>query len=62
MTLIPSIIAGAILFFAKKGKPDGYLGHLIQYYTTPGFYSAGAKSNNAEKKEFKIYEKKIRIT
>lgn len=37
---IPSVMLIA-LFFLKKGKPDRYLVHLIRYFTTPGFYSAG---------------------
>lgn len=57
MTFIPPAVAAAILFFAKRGKPDGYLAHLIRYYATPGFYSAGEGAKNAEQKRFKIYEK-----
>ncbi len=30
-----------LLFFVKRGKPDGFLQHLIQYYVKPAYYSAG---------------------
>lgn len=36
------LIAG-FLFFIKKGKPDRYLQHLIEFYSKPHLRSAGAK-------------------
>ena len=57
MTFIPPATAAGILFFAKRGKPDGYLVHLVHYYVTPGFYSAGEEAKNTKKKKVKIYEK-----
>lgn len=30
-----------VLYFVKKGKPDGYLQHLIQFKTRPSIYSGG---------------------
>ncbi len=31
-----------LLHFAKKGKPDGYIQHLIQFLLYPSYFSAGA--------------------
>ena len=45
------------LYFGKRNKPDGFLIHLIRYYLTPGYYSAGKLSQLGEKLESKIYEK-----
>ena len=61
MTVVPPLAAAAVLFIAKRNKPDGYLRHLVRYYTTPGFYSAGAEPKNAEKKRGKIYDDRIRV-
>ena len=47
MTLGPPLLLGGILFFCKRGKPDGYLMHLIRFHTSPGFYSAGAQEREA---------------
>jgi uncharacterized protein (DUF3820 family) len=30
-----------LLYFAKKGKPDGYLQHLVEFWLKPSFLSAG---------------------
>ena len=37
-----ALLAGA-LYFLKKGRPDNYLQHLGEFYSSPGIYSAGAK-------------------
>ena len=61
MTFVPSAVMAGVLFFAKRGKPDGYLVHLVRYHSTPGFYAAGEEAKNAKNKRFKIYEKSTRI-
>lgn len=53
--VVPAIM-GVILFFAKRGKPEGYLIHLIRYYVISGFYSAAQDSKNHDKMRGKIYE------
>jgi hypothetical protein len=30
-----------LLYFAKRGKPDGYIQHLGQFLIRPSYYSAG---------------------
>lgn len=32
---------GAILYFVKRDKPDGYLQDLGEFYRSPGIYTAG---------------------
>ncbi len=55
MTLgLPGLL-GVCLFLIKRNKPEGYLKDLARYYTTPGFYSAGAESDHADRQEGKIY-------
>ena len=44
------MIALSILHFSKRGKPEGYLQHLIRYSLTYGCYLANEKS---------IYEDKM---
>ena len=44
-----------ILYFGKRGKPDGYLIHLARYYLTAGYYSAG----NNQKETKNILTKRI---
>lgn len=36
-----TLIVGFILFFVKRGKPDGYLQHLGEYMTSPSVRYAG---------------------
>ncbi len=36
-----TVSLAAFLFFTKRGKPDGYLQHLIQFWIKPSFLSAG---------------------
>ncbi len=49
---IPSLIVLSVtvsalctLYLGKRGKPEGYLLHLLRYLTTPGNYSAGNMLN-----------------
>jgi hypothetical protein len=46
----PGIMA-ATLFVAKRNKPDGFLVHLIKYYSNSGALSAGDKGKNTTLKE-----------
>lgn len=42
------------LFFAKRGRPAGYLQHLGEHYTRPSYFAAGRpdlKSKTFKKKE-----------
>lgn len=52
---IPSLIL-VTLYFGKKGKPEGYLVHLLRYLMTPSFYSAAATPNSEERMKNKFYE------
>jgi len=51
---IPSFLL-VVLYIGKKGKPQDYLIHLIRYFFTPGFYSAGDKPTNEERMKIKFY-------
>ena len=53
--VLPGLVA-IVLFFVKRGRPDGFLVHLIRYYLTPGFFGAGEDSRNAPKLLEKIYD------
>ncbi|MBX9765893.1 MAG: hypothetical protein K2X47_01360 [Bdellovibrionales bacterium] len=53
---IPST-ALIILYLGKRGKPDGFLIHLLRYYLTPGLYSAAQESRNDNQLQMKIHEK-----
>ena len=33
---------GCVLYFVKKGKPEGYLQHLLQFKMKPSVFAAGA--------------------
>ncbi len=37
-----TLILGALLFFFKRGKPDGYLAHFGEFLAAPEYRSAGA--------------------
>jgi hypothetical protein len=37
-----TLILGALLFFIKRGKPDGYLAHYGEYLAAPSLRAAGA--------------------
>ncbi len=51
--LLPSLLA-ATLYFAKRDKPEGFLLHLLRYWTTPGLYSAGYLNGQLEQKRRKL--------
>jgi hypothetical protein len=36
-----SLGLAVILFFGKRGKPDSYLQHLVQFYLHPSYRAAG---------------------
>lgn len=42
---VPSLLFVA-LYFGKRGKPDGYLVHVIQFYLTSGELHAGARKED----------------
>lgn len=56
LVFIVPLIMGIILFFAKRGKPENYLIHLIRYYVTSGYYSCALDSKEHQKMQGKIYE------
>ncbi len=41
---IPAVLF-FVLYFGKRGKPDGYLLHAIKYYLSPGELWAGEKED-----------------
>lgn len=52
-----TILLGFILFFVKRGKPDGYLQHLGEYIVAPSVRYAGLndrKYKKFQKKEVSI--------
>lgn len=52
---MPSLIL-TILYIGKRGKPEGYLIHLLKYFLTPGFYSAGERPTHEERMKITFYE------
>jgi hypothetical protein len=44
-----SLGLAAFLFFAKRGRPDGFLQDLIQYWIKPSYLSAGQKDRKYRK-------------
>jgi hypothetical protein len=36
-----SLGLAVLLFFGKRGKPDGYLQHLVQFHLNPSYRAAG---------------------
>ena len=52
---VPSLIL-VTLYIGKKGKPDGYLIHLMRYLLMPSFYSAGEIPNQVERMKQSFYE------
>ena len=49
-----SVALAAFLFFSKRGKPDNYLQHLGEYYSTPSYRAAGVR--DSKHKQFKRKE------
>lgn len=37
---LPTVILAGVLRIGKRGKPEGYLLHLLKYQFRPGIYSA----------------------
>lgn len=40
------------LYFAKRGRPDNYLQHLIEHYVRPAYFAAG-RSDRTYRRYFK---------
>ena len=53
--LLPLVLAFG-LYLGKRGKPAGYLLHLLKFRTTPGFYSAGQVGELETQRQKKIYK------
>ena len=51
--VIPTLLA-IILFFGKRNRPDGHLQHLVKFYLSPGYYSAGEVPKNEDKLKTRI--------
>ena len=45
--LLPLILL-VVLYYGKRGKPDGFLIHMLRFYLTTGYYSAGQNQKDAE--------------
>lgn len=45
--VLPMILL-IVLYLGKRGKPDGFLMHLIRFYLTKGYFSAGENQKDAE--------------
>lgn len=54
--VIPAILA-AVLYIVKRDKPENYLIHLLRYFSSPGFYSAGLKDDQLEEKRKELVAK-----
>lgn len=46
--IILPLVLLVILYFGKRGKPDGYLIHLARFYLTTGYFSAGSNQKDSE--------------
>ncbi len=44
----------AILYFGKRGKPEGFLLDFLRFYLEPGFFSAGQEPREAHRVRKKI--------
>ncbi len=51
----PALIL-AVFYFGKRGKPEKFLPHLLRFYVSPGFFSAGQEPTQAAQMRRKIYE------
>ena len=51
--VIPGIL-GLSLYFIKRNKPDGYLQDYFRYHLSPGWYAAGERTDDFEKKPRRI--------
>ena len=54
-TFLPPALLGAVLFLCKRGKPDGFLVHLVRYHASPGFYSAAETGRGEAARRRKIH-------
>lgn len=54
--VLPSLTL-ATLYIGKRDKPDGFLIHLVRFYLTPGFFSAGDESKFEEQMRKPIFGK-----
>jgi len=46
-----TLILSALLFFVKRGKPDGYLQHYGEYLAAPDYRAAGAPDLKYQKRK-----------
>jgi hypothetical protein len=46
-----TLILGALLFFFKRGKPDGYLAHYGEFLAAPSMRAAGAPDTKFRKRK-----------
>ena len=46
--IVLPLIALVAIYFGKRGKPDNFLVHLIKYYLTTGYFSAGEAQKDSE--------------
>ena len=44
-----TLTIGLVLFFVKRGKPENYLGHLLQYHFSPTVRFAGLNDRHYRK-------------
>ena len=51
-----TLILGILLFFVKRGKPDGYLQHYGEYLAAPDYRAAGAPDLKFQKRKDKEIE------
>lgn len=52
---LPTILSVA-LYWGKRGKPDGFLLHLIRFHLLPGTFESGEASKNNERLKEYIFE------
>ncbi len=57
LVIVLPLIMLAVLYLGKRDKPDGFLIHLIRFYLTPGFFSAGEETKFEEKMKTPIFGK-----
>lgn len=55
--VLPSILA-IILYLGKRGKPEGYLFHLLKYLTSKGHFLAGSECSKRNFKLHRIIQRK----
>ncbi len=52
---IPMLVL-AILYFGKRGKPEGFLLDTLRFYLEPGFFSSGQEPREIYRMRKKIYD------